>query len=163
MWATWLGPRRRAFPAAAGRGIRSRYEGVQSERSESALIGEHDRQLAVFGMLDIESHPLMALGFGAGRAQQQLTAHAQMGDERFGGAGRLRGDGSERNPEEFAAAGRTLQHSPGERGLELVSRSGMAGQCALVEHAHADHSGTGHCGIEPRADDLDLGQFRHVR
>jgi len=114
-------------------------------------------------MLDVKTHALMALGFGAGRSQQQLSAHAQMGDERFGGGVRLRVRGSKRNPEELATTGGALQRPPGEGGLELGTRAGVSRQCALVEHAHADHDRTGHGGVEPCADDLDFGQFRHVR
>ena len=79
MCATWLGTEASCVPHPPGAASGVGTSGVDRERSEGALIGEHDRQLAVLGMLDVEAHALVALGLGAGRAQQQLAAHARDG------------------------------------------------------------------------------------
>ena len=119
---------------AAGRGIRRRNEAIDGERPEGALIGEHDGELSVRGMLDVDADALVPLGGGAGRAQQQLAAHAEVADDGLvgGGAADARRAGARGT---CPGARRAVDDASGERRLEVRAAAGVPGQRALVEHA----------------------------
>ena len=136
--------------------------GSSVERAERALVGEDDGEFAVLRMLDVEANALMAFGRGARRAQQQLTAHAEVRDERLVGRS-IRVGRFQRDPQELAAPRGASQDAAGERGLELGARAGVAGQRALVQHGDAEHGRAGDGGVEARTHDLDFRKFRHAR
>ena len=162
MWATCAGTDASAGPASAGCAVRGRDQRVDRERAERALIGEHDGQLAVRRVLDVEPHALVALGGRAGLAQQHLPAHAEVGDE--GLVGRAVAGAAQRQPQELAAPrGAERSSRPVSARLEVRPVAGVPGQRALVEHRDAEHRGAADRGREAGADDLDLGEFRHAR
>ena len=146
---------------AAGCGIRRRLEGVEGERAERPLIGEDQRELAVLRVIEVHAHALVPLGRRTGRTQQQLSAHAEVTDDRIdrlATGGRL-----EREPEELASARRRTDPPPGQGRLEVRAVALVPGQGTLVEHGHSGDRGAGDRGGEPGADHFDLGKLRHAR
>ncbi len=162
MWATWPGTEASVVPVPPGA---ASAVATSSSRASEPNVRWSAKTIAnspCVGMLDVEAHALVAFRGGARRTQQQLSAHAQVGDEglRCRLAGRVGIDG---DPEELAAAGRALEDTPGQRGFELRCRTGVARERPLVQHRHTEHEGSTDRGIEAGADDFDLGQFRHAR
>jgi len=143
-----------------GSSIGRRHQLVHGERSEGALIGEDDGQLAVLRMLDEQPDPLVPLSGRVRAAQQQLPRHAEMPDDRRASVGAV---GRQRHPEELPPASHrrdlgTLQPRDEVGGACDVPREGT-----LVVYGDRDDACAGHRRSEAGADDLDLGELRHGR
>ncbi|MDQ1128831.1 hypothetical protein QE381_000959 [Microbacterium sp. SORGH_AS 888] len=141
---------------AARCAVHGRHEGIDRERPEGPLIGEHDRELTVNRVRDDDPHTLVAFSGRAGLAKQELPAHPEVPDDRV----RL---AVERKPQELAAAGGGADRPAREPLLEVGGARRMASQRTCVAHLDAQDVGARDGGFEAVPDDLDLGQLRHGR
>ena len=94
-----------------------------------------------------------------GLLDEQLTAHAQVGDQRRP-AGRAVGLGH-RQPQVLAAPVRGGERAAGQGGDEVVGALEVAADGARVVHLDRGDGAAGDPLLQAAADDLDLGQFGH--
>ena len=90
-----------------------------------------------------------------GGAEQQLPAHAEVPHDRP-----LR---AERQPEELAPTHDSHDARAGHDRLEVAGCCVVPSERTVVEHVDGRHARAGHRRCEPGTDDLDLGEFGHVR
>ncbi len=144
--------------APVGRG----HQIVDRQRAEGPLIGEHDGEVAVVRVMDVQAHPLVPFHQGTGCPEKHLSAHPEVGDD---GAARgvVGGCRSQRHPEELAASRDAGDQAAGQRALERAGIAVVTRQRAGIARVHRDDARPDHRRCETGADDLDLGKLRHVR
>jgi hypothetical protein len=85
---------------------------------------------------------------------EQLTAHAEVGEDRVVMA-------VERQPQVLAAAAGPRDGPSGEAGSEVGAAGHMAAHGPGVVHLDHGDRAAGDPALDPAADDLDLGQLGH--
>jgi hypothetical protein len=126
------------------------HERCNVQPPESALIDKPQLRL-VIGKGD--AHPQMRTGIHVGVLQQELPAHAEVGNKGVGVV-------VERKPEELAAPAGVKELVVEEKGSD---RRGAASGGALMEDVDFGDGSPGDvCGKTP-AHGFDFGKFGHVR
>jgi hypothetical protein len=135
--------------------------GLDGKSAEGALI---DEPQLWSGVSEVDQNPQMGLPRCVSRLHEQLTAHAEVRDERLV-RGLLRqartSVGSERDPQ-ILAAPRGLEQPPTRqpRG-EVRCAWNVPAYRAGMEHVHGGDDSAGDETGQPAADDLDFGKFGH--
>src|SRR4051812_16700479 len=135
--------------------VGGRDELVEEDSPERPLVDETQFAAAV-GEPDADVQVLLVRGVG--RADEQLTAHAEVGDEGLAPAALRSG---QREPEVLAAPGRGLDREAGEAGGEVIPAADVPTDGAGVTDLHGGGRTAGDPALQAVAHGLDLRQLRH--
>ncbi len=179
-----LGQQRRNFrvaPEATRRAVGRGCEAIEGERAKKTLIREVKAQLAMRGVLDPKPNAHVSIVKCRRVPEQELTAHAEVSEERPWLCGRPLG--GNRHPHELPAPRRRSQREAGDPALKVGSARcrSLSGQGdavpaeaivaaeryvalerARIPHLRSNHACSGNGGGQPRTHHLNFGKLRHV-
>ncbi len=95
----------------------------------------------------------MPLGGGVGRLDEELTAHAEVSEQRVAVV--------ERQPEVLAPPAGALDPATGQRGGEALRAARVAAHGPRVQHLDAGDGAAHRVPLEAHAHHFDLGQLGH--